>query len=52
MIGILIHKKTLKELAEEEGVPPDRLHARLYFLIKKLKDVHEQHKEKYGEDMY
>jgi RNA polymerase sigma factor (sigma-70 family) len=52
MVGILIHKKTLKELAEEEGVPPDRLHARLYFLIKKLKEVHEQHKEKYGRDMY
>jgi RNA polymerase sigma factor (sigma-70 family) len=52
MIGLLIHKKSLKELADEEGVPPDRLHARLYFLIKKLKEVHEQHKEKYGEDMY
>jgi RNA polymerase sigma factor (sigma-70 family) len=52
MVGVLIHKKTLKELADEEGVPPDRLHARLYFLIKKLKEVHEQHKEIYGEDLY
>lgn len=52
MIGVLIHKKTLKELAEEEGVPVERLHARLYFLLRKLKDVHEKHKEMYGEDLY
>jgi len=52
MIGVLIHKKTLKELAEEEGVPVDRLHARLYFLIRKLREVYEEHKQKYGEDMY
>ncbi|MNN58244.1 hypothetical protein D3C81_1732830 [compost metagenome] len=52
MIGALIYKKTLKELAEEEGVPVDRLHARLYFLLKKLKEVHEKHKDQYGEDLY
>jgi len=52
MVGVLIERKTLKELAEEEGVPPDRLHARLYFLLKKLRKIHEDHKERYGEDMY
>jgi RNA polymerase sigma factor (sigma-70 family) len=52
MVGVLIERKTLKELAEEEGVPVDRLHARLYFLLKKLKRLHEEHKEIYGEDLY
>lgn len=52
MIGVLIERKTLKELAEEEGVPPDRLHARLYFLIKKLKKASEDTKKMYGEDLY
>jgi len=52
MVGVLIERKTLKELAEEEGVPPDRLHARLYFLLKKLKKVYEEHKEEYGDDIY
>lgn len=52
MVGIVIHGKTLKELAEEEGVAPDRLHARLYFLIRKLKSVHKKHIEDYGEDLY
>ncbi|UNY49111.1 hypothetical protein sp82g_174 [Bacillus phage SP82G] len=36
MIGLFIRKKTLQELAQEEGVPLDRLHARLYFLIRKF----------------
>lgn len=52
MVGLLIHRKSLKELADEEGVPPDRLHARLYFLLQKLRKVHEEHKEMYGEDLY
>jgi RNA polymerase sigma factor (sigma-70 family) len=52
MIGVLIHKKTLKEMADEEGVPVERLHARLYFLLKKMREVHEKHKEQYGEDLY
>ncbi|MMZ43610.1 hypothetical protein D1872_51720 [compost metagenome] len=52
MIGVLIHKKTLKELAEEEGVPVDRIHARLYFLLGKLRKVHEKHVEEYGDDLY
>lgn len=49
MIGVLIHRKSLKQLAEEEGVPPDRLHARLYFLIRKLRKLHEDHKYMYGD---
>jgi RNA polymerase sigma factor (sigma-70 family) len=52
MIGILIHRKSIKQLAEEEGVPPDRLHARLYFLRKKMQEVHKEHIEEYGEDLY
>ena len=52
MVGLLIEGKSLKELAEEEEVPLDRLHARLYFLIKKLKKVHEADVAKYGKDMY
>ena len=52
MIGVLIHGKSLKVLAEEEGVPVDRYHARLYFLLKKLRKAYEEHEKKYGEDMY
>lgn len=52
LIGVLIHRKTLKQLAEEEGVPLDRLHARQYFLRKKFKKIYEDHKREYGEDMY
>lgn len=52
MIGIFIQKKTLQELAKEEGVPLDRLHARLYFLIKKFQKEHELDKEIFGEDLY
>lgn len=52
LIGVLIRKKTLKELADEEGVPPDRLHARLYFLIKKLRAERERLKQQWGDDMY
>lgn len=52
MIGLLIEGKSLKELADEEGVPPDRVHARLYFLIKKMTKEHEKQVEIYGEDMY
>lgn len=52
LIGVLIHRKSLKELAEEEGVSVDRLHARLYFLLRKLREVHQNHKEEYGEDLY
>jgi RNA polymerase sigma factor (sigma-70 family) len=52
MIGVLIHRKTLKELADEEGVPVDRLHARLYFLLKKLRKQYDEDVEWYGEDLY
>lgn len=52
MIGVLIERKTLKELALEEGVPPDRLHARLYFLLARLSKVYEEHVEEFGEDLY
>lgn len=52
MVGVLIERKTLKELADEEGVPPDRLHARLYFLLNKLNKVYEEHKELHGDDLY
>lgn len=52
LVGVLIEKKTLKELAEEEGVPVDRLHARLYFLIKKLKEQYEEMVRKEGGDPY
>lgn len=36
-IGLLQDHKTLKQLAEEEGVDVSTLHTRLHFLIKKLK---------------
>lgn len=52
MVGVLIDRKSLKELADEEGVPPDRLHARLYFLLKKLRDVYDEHTKLHGEDLY
>lgn len=52
MVGVLIEHKTLKELAAEEGVPTDRLNARLYFLVKKLQKAHEEDVERYGEDLY
>lgn len=52
MEGLLIHNKSLKQLAEEEGVPVDRYHARLYFLIKKFKKANEDHIKKYGGDLY
>jgi hypothetical protein len=52
MVGILIEGKTLKELADEEGVLLDRIHARLYFLIRKMKKNREQEIAQYGKDMY
>lgn len=52
MVGVLIERKTLKELADEEGVPPDRLHARLYFLLKRMRKEYEAQVEKYGENLY
>lgn len=52
MEGLLIHNKTLKQMAEEEGVPVDRYHARLYFLLKKLRKAHKEHTDRYGEDLY
>lgn len=36
-VGLLIEHKTLKELAEEEGVDVAILHTRMHFLLKKLK---------------
>lgn len=36
-VGLLKDHKTLKQLAEEEGVDVSTLHTRLHFLIKKLK---------------
>lgn len=52
MIGLLIRRKSLKELAEEEGAPTERLHARLYFLILKMQKAHSDNVSKYGEDLY
>lgn len=52
LVGVLIEHKSLKELAEEEGVPVDRLHARLYFLIKKLRENHEEKVRRNGEELY
>lgn len=52
MVGLLIEKKSLKELADEEGVPPDRLHARLYFLLQKCRKEHDKIEEIYGKDLY
>lgn len=37
MVDILIKGKSLKDIADEEGITLERLHARLYFLRKKLK---------------
>jgi RNA polymerase sigma factor (sigma-70 family) len=36
-IGLLIEHKSLKELADEEGIDVSILHTRLHFLIKKLR---------------
>lgn len=52
MVGLLIEHKTLRELAEEEGVPSDRLHARLYFLLKKFQKAHEDEVVEFGDDLY
>lgn len=52
LINTVIHKKTLQEQAKEEGVPIDRLHARMYFLRQKFEDEYENQKNKYGDDMY
>jgi RNA polymerase sigma factor (sigma-70 family) len=52
MVGLVIENKTLKELAEEEGVPSDRLHARLYFLLKKMQKAYDEEVALYGKDMY
>lgn len=52
MVGILIEQKTLGELAEEEGVPHDTVHARLYFLLKRLRGEYKKQKDLYGDDMY
>jgi RNA polymerase sigma factor (sigma-70 family) len=52
MVGVLIERKTLKELADEEGVSPDRVHARLYFLLRKLRGVYESHVKEHGKDLY
>lgn len=52
LIGIIIEGKTIKELADEEGVPAERLHARFYFLKKKLEKVHEEHTKAHGKNLY
>lgn len=52
LINTIIHKKTLQQQAEEEGVPLDRLHARMYFLIKKFEGEYEKEAEIYGDDIY
>jgi len=52
MIGLLVDKKTIRELAADEGVPTDIIHARLYFLIKKFRDEYSRLKESYGEELY
>ncbi|AGR46846.1 sigma factor [Bacillus phage Shanette] len=52
MIGLLIDQKTIQQLAEEEGVPSNRLHARLYFLIQKFDKEYARLIEWWGEDLY
>lgn len=52
LIGIIIRGKSLKELALEEGVLPERLHARFYFLKKKLEQIYEEHKKVHGKNLY
>ncbi|QKE56523.1 RNA polymerase sigma factor [Bacillus phage YungSlug] len=50
-IGLLVENKTIKELAEEEGVDASIIHTRMHFLVKKLtkqakeQKIKEQEKE-------
>ena len=44
-VGLIVEGKSLKQLAEEEGVEISILHTRVHFLLKKLR----QHKEKQDE---
>lgn len=52
MIGILVERKTLKELADEEGVPVERVNARMYFLLRKMRKLHDLETEEFGDDIY
>lgn len=46
----LLQNKTLKEMAEEEGVDVSILHTRMHFLIKKLKQHREEQEKLERED--
>lgn len=48
-IGLLVEHKSLKELAEEEGVDVSVLHTRMHFLLKKLQQQRET-QDKLSED--
>lgn len=48
-IGLLVEHKSLKELAEEEGVDVSVLHTRMHFLLKKLRQQYEE-QDKLSED--
>jgi DNA-directed RNA polymerase specialized sigma24 family protein len=44
-IGLVVEHKSLKELAEEEGVDVAVLHTRMHFLLKKLRQQRELQRE-------
>jgi len=52
MEGLIIHKKSLRELAAEEGVSVNRVQARVYFLSIKYLKEYSKLVEKYGPDIY
>lgn len=50
-IGLIKDHKTLRELAEEEGVDVSILHTRMHFLLKKLKAHYEAQKKVEEEEL-
>ena len=52
MKGILIYKKTLEEIAEEEGVEVKVIRMRLHFLCKKLIEHHEKKEKEFREQKF
>lgn len=48
----VIHKMTLQEQAIAEGVDVDRINARMYFLIKKFRELHERFLKEEGYNPY
>jgi len=45
-VGLLVEHKSLKQLAEEEGVDVSILHTRMHFLLKKLRALTQEQKRK------